>query len=112
MPGGGHFLLKRAGRGGLILFSVAAMFILGLMMRGAMFQPQTGDILTMIIYCGGFVGDLASGLFYLMATWFGYNQADMAGHVHDYGTKFLVAAGLLNILGMVDAFEIATGRKD
>lgn len=112
VPGGGHFLLKRSGRGGLILFSVASMFILGLMMRGAMFQPQTGDILTMIIYCGGFVGDLASGLFYLLATWFGYNQPDVAGHVHDYGTKFLVAAGLLNILGMVDAYEIATGKKD
>jgi hypothetical protein len=112
IPGGGHFLLKRQGRGGLILFSVTSMFLLGLMMRGAMFQPQTGDILTMIIYCGGFIGDLASGLLYLMATWFGYSQQDVAGHVHDYGTKFLVAAGLLNILGMVDAFEIATGRKD
>lgn len=112
VPGGGHFLLKRTGRGGLILFSVLSMFLLGLMMRGAMFQPQTGDILTMIIYCGGFIGDLASGLLYLMATWFGYNQPDAAGHVHDYGTKFLVAAGLLNILGMVDAYEIATRRKD
>ena len=112
VPGGGHFLLKRTGRGGLILFSVVSMFLLGLMMRGAMFQPQSGDILTMIIYCGGFVGDIASGLLYMMATWFGYNQPDMAGHVHDYGTKFLVAAGLLNILGMVDAFEIATRKKD
>lgn len=112
VPGGGHFLLKRTGRGGLILFSVLAMFLLGLMMRGAMFQPQTGDILTTIIYCGGFIGDLASGLLYLLAIWFGYNQPDMAGHVHDYGTKFLVAAGLLNILGMVDAFEIATHKKD
>src|ERR1700681_3941349 len=112
IPGGGHFLLKRTGRGALLLVSVLSMFLLGLMMRGAMFQPQTGDILTMIIYCGGFIGDLASGLLYLMATWFGYSQQDVAGHVHDYGTKFLVAAGLLNILGMVDAFEIATGRKD
>jgi hypothetical protein len=42
----------------------------------------------------------------------GYAQPDMAGHVHDYGTKFLVGAGLLNVLGMVDAFEIATGKKD
>ena len=39
-------------------------------------------------------------------------QPDVAGHVHDYGTKFLVAAGLLNVLGMVDAYEIATGQKD
>lgn len=112
VPGGGHFLLKRPGRGGLILLSVAAMFLLGLMMRGAMFQPQSGDLLTTVIYTGGFIGDLASGLLYFLATWLGYNQPDMAGHVHDYGTKFLVAAGLLNILAMVDAYEIAKGRKD
>lgn len=112
IPGGGHFLLKRHGRGGLILLSVVVMFLLGLMMRGAMFHPQTGDLLTTIIYCGGFVGDLASGLLYLFANWLGYAQPDVAGHVHDYGTKFLVAAGLLNILAMVDVYEIATGKKN
>ena len=111
VPGGGHFLLRRPGRGGVLFGSVALMFLLGLMMRGTMFQPQTGDVLTTVIYVGGFIGDLASGIFYLLATWLGYNQPDVAGHVHDYGTKFLVGAGLLNILAMVDAFEIATGRK-
>jgi len=112
IPGGGHFLLKRNGRGALLFASVLAMFLLGLAMRGAMFQPQTGDILTTIIYVGGFIGDLASGLLYLLTVWLGYSQPDVAGHVHDYGTKFLVAAGLLNILAMVDAYEIATGKKD
>ena len=112
IPGGGHFLLRRTGRGGIILGAVALMFLMGLLMRGSMFQPQTGDLLSTVIYCGGFIGDLASGILYLLATWLGYNQPDIAGHVHDYGTKFLVAAGLLNVLAMVDAFEIATGRKD
>ena len=112
VPGGGHFLLKRHGRGGLLLFSVASMFLLGLMMRGPMFHPQGGDLLTVIIYYGGFLGDLASGLLYLLSVWLGYNQPDVAGHVHDYGAKFLVAAGLLNILAMVDAWEIATGKKN
>ncbi len=112
VPGAGHFLLKRPGRGALILASVVSMFLLGLMMRGAMFQPQTGDLLTTIIYVGGFVGDLASGLLYLLTNWLGYNQPDVAGHVHDYGTKFLVGAGLLNVLAMVDAYEIASGKKD
>ena len=37
---------------------------------------------------------------------------EVAGHVHDYGTKFLVAAGLLNVLAMVDTYEIASGKKD
>ena len=112
IPGGGHFLLKRPGRGGLIAASVAAMFLLGLMMRGALFQPQGGDLLTTVIYYGGFIGDLMSGLLYFVTVWLGYSQPDVAGHVHDYGTKFLVAAGLLNVLAMVDAYEIASGKKD
>ena len=112
IPGGGHFLLKRPGRGALLLGSVLLMFLLGLMMRGTMFQPQRGDLLTTIIYTGGFLGDLASGLLYLLTIWLGYSQPDAAGHVHDYGTKFLVAAGLLNILAMVDAYEIASGQKE
>lgn len=112
VPGAGHFLLKRPGRGALISGSVVVIFLFGLLMRGAMFQPKTDDLLTTVIYVGGFIGDLASGLLYLLSVWLGYSQPDMAGHVHDYGTKFLVAAGILNILAMVDAYEIATGKKD
>jgi TM2 domain-containing membrane protein YozV len=112
LPGGGHFYLKRTGRGLLLLLAVTGMFLCGLMMRGAMFHPQTGDLLTTLINTGGFIGDVCSGVLYLLSVWLGYNQPDMAGAVHDYGTKFLVTAGLLNILAMVDAFEIAAGRKN
>ncbi len=111
VPGGGHFFLKKAGRGTLLLVSITLMFVLGLMMRGMMFTPQTGDLLTTVIYYGGFIGDLASGALYLIAIMFGYNVPDMPGDVHDYGTKFLVTAGLLNILAMVDSYEIAAQRK-
>ncbi|HEX3747975.1 MAG TPA: DUF6677 family protein [Bryobacteraceae bacterium] len=112
VPGGGHLLLKRTGRGVLLMSSITVMFVCGLMMRGAMFQPETGDLLTTLINVGGFIGDVASGILYLLSQWLGYSQIDMAGAVHDYGTKFLVTAGLLNILAMVDVFEIAVRRKD
>ncbi len=112
IPGGGHLLLKRTGRGLLLMLSITGMFVSGLMMRGAMFQPQTGDLITTVINTGGFIGDVCSGILYLLTVWFNYGQADMAGAVHDYGTKFLVTAGLLNVLAMVDAYEIAAGRKD
>src|SRR6266478_607601 len=111
IPGGGHLLLKRTGRAVLIMASVTLMFLFGLFMRGSMFTPQSGDLLTILINYGGFIGDMASGILYLMATWMGYNQPDVAGHVYDYGTKFLVSAGLLNVLAMVDAYEIAAGKK-
>src|SRR5580692_1071632 len=112
IPGGGHFLQKRTGRGALILASVTLMFLFGLFMRGMMFAPEKGDILTTLINYGGFLSDLASGALYFAASMFGYNTPDMPGAVHDYGTKFLVTAGLLNILAIVDAYEIAIGKKD
>jgi len=112
IPGGGHFLLKRPGRGILLFLSISGMFVCGLMMGGYMFQPQVGDLLTTLINTGGFIGNLCGGLLYLMTVAFGYSQVDTPGHVHDYGTKFLVTAGLLNLLAMVDAFEIAARRKD
>jgi uncharacterized protein DUF6677 len=112
VPGGGHFLLKRPARGAILAASVAIVFLLGLMMRGTLFQPESGDLLTTVIYYGGFIGDLLGGILYFLTVWLGYSQPDLPGHVHDYGTKFLVAAGLLNLLAIVDAYEIATGRKD
>ena len=113
VPGAGHFMLKKAGRGALLFGSVLLMFLFGLFMRGMMFTPEKGpDYLTSLINYGGFVSNLAAGGMYLLAAMFGYAQPDLPGDGHDYGTKFLVTAGLLNILAMVDAFEIATGKKD
>jgi hypothetical protein len=111
VPGAGHFLLGRQGRGVLIFISVTTMFVLGLMMRGPMFQPQGGDLLTTIIYYGGFLAHIASGALYFIAIALGYNQPDVAGHVYDYGSKFLVGAGLLNVLALVDIYELGTGKK-
>src|SRR5215469_8606330 len=100
IPGGGHLFLKRTGRGVLLLVAITGMFTCGLMMRGAMFQPQSGDLLTTVINTGGFASDDASGLLYLLSFSFGYTKRDMPGAFHDYGTKFLVTAGLLNIFPM------------
>ncbi|MBI1895653.1 MAG: hypothetical protein HYZ57_19885 [Acidobacteria bacterium] len=111
LPGAGHILQKKTTRGFLLAASVVFMFLFGLMMRGAFFEPMGGDLLTIIIYYGGFIGNIASGVLYILAVALGYNQPDVAGHVHDYGTKFLVAAGLINVLAMVDAYEIAVGKK-
>jgi hypothetical protein len=88
------------------------MFLLGLMMRGAMFQPQGDDMLTRVIYYGGYLAHIITGLPYFLTTALGYNQQDTPGLVYDYGSKFLVGAGLLNVLAMVDAYEIAKGMKD
>jgi hypothetical protein len=112
IPGSGHFLLGRRGRAAIIFVAVALTFVLGLLMRGPLFHPGGIDLLSRLIQFGGFIGNLASGLFYFLTIWLGYSQPDVAGHAPDYGSKFLVAAGLLNILAMVDAYEISTKQKD
>lgn len=112
IPGAGHFLVGRRGRGIIVFLTVLATFAVGLLMYGPMFHPGGTDVLTRLINTGGFIGDLANGLFYFVAVGCGYAQPDAGGHSSDYGSKFLVVAGLLNILAMVDAYEIATRQKD
>lgn len=113
VPGSGHLLLRKYGRAAIIFVTVAVTFVFGLLLRGPMFHPNgTGDVLSIVIQYGGFVGDLCNGLFYFLAIWLGYSAADTPGYGPDYGSKLLVAAGLLNVLAMVDAYEIVTRKKD
>jgi hypothetical protein len=113
VPGAGHFFVGRKGRALIIFVTVSVCFAVGLLMRGPFFEPSSGgDVLTRVVQYGGFLGDLANGLLYFAAAWFGYGPPQSAGHNADYGSKFLVCAGLLNILAMVDAYEIAVREKD
>lgn len=113
IPGSGYFLLGRRGRGAIVSATVVVCFVIGLLLRGPMFQPTgTGDVLSRLVQYGGFIADVASGIPYFLAVWLGYAQPDRAGHDADYGSKLLVAAGLMNILAMVDVYEIAMRRKD
>lgn len=113
IPGAGHLLVGRRGRGAIVLVTVLISFACGLLLRGPMFQPtSTGDVLSRLIQYGGYLGNLAAGLPYFLAVWGGYAAPDAAGHDPDYGSKFLVAAGLINVLAIVDAYEIATRQKD
>jgi hypothetical protein len=111
LPGGGHFYLRKWNRGVLLLGAIAGMFVFGLLMRGRMFEPISGDLLTTVVNWGGYIGDVATGALYFLANWLGYQQPQLASAVADYGTKFLVCAGLLNILAIIDAYEIAVGEK-
>ncbi len=113
VPGSGHFLLGRRGRAAIIFCAVLAAFAIGVGMQGPFFAPvANGDVLSKLIQYGGIAGDIANGLLYFIASFAGYGPPDGPGHASDYGSKFIVCAGLLNILGIVDAYEIATRKKD
>ena len=107
LPGGGHFLQRRWGRGALLLGAIGLMFFLGLAMGGRFFQPAPGNLVESLAY----LGDLGSGLFYLGAKFLGYHVSPSASPSADYGTKFLLVAGLLNVLCILDAYDIAVGNK-
>lgn len=111
IPGAGHYYLKLRVHAAVLLVTIVGMFLTGILMQGRMFEPSNSDLFTTVMTYGGYVADLCTGLLYFLTVGLGYHQETLPGAVHDYGTKFIVCAGLLNILAMVDAYEIASGRK-
>jgi hypothetical protein len=107
VPGAGHLLLGKWIRAGLLMVSILAMFAIGIALQGKVYTPNTGEPLDML----GFVGDLGAGVLYGLARLLGWGQAPVLIAVADYGTKFIVVAGLLNIAAAVDAHSLASGRK-
>jgi hypothetical protein len=107
IPGAGHFIQKRWIRGLLLLASVAGLFLFGLAMQGKVYKSNTGDLLDIL----GFIGDLGAGAFYFAARIFDLGGTAITSANADYGTKYIVVAGLLNIMAAVDAYHIAIGKK-
>jgi hypothetical protein len=107
VPGAGHLLTGRWIRALLLFVSIAAMYWLGIAMQGKLYLPNTGDILDML----GFVGDLGNGLFYAIGRIFDLGSTPVQLATADYGTKFIVVAGLLNFISAVDAHNLRIGRK-
>jgi hypothetical protein len=107
VPGLGHILQKRWIRGFLLMASIIPMFLLGLAMQGKVYSPNTGDILDML----GFIGDVGAGGMYILSKSLGWGEGAIFRATADYGTKFIVAAGLLNVICAVDAFHIALRKK-
>jgi hypothetical protein len=107
IPGAGHFMLRKWIRGTLIAVSILGMFFIGLALKGKIYTPNTGEILDIL----NFAGDVGNGILYVLARIFDLGTAAVQVATADYGTKFIVVAGLLNIISAVDAHSLATGRK-
>ena len=107
VPGLGHVLTKHWIRAALLFVSITSMFTLGVMMQGRLYQSNMGDVLEML----GFAGDLGCGSLYILGRIMDLGHGAVQVATADYGTKFIVVAGLLNIISAVDAHSLATGRK-
>lgn len=107
IPGAGHMIQKRWIRGVLLLISIATLFVLGLMMQGRIYKANGGDILDIL----GFIGDMGAGGLYIVTLAQDWGQGAIAFATADYGTKFMIVAGLLNFIAVADAYHIAIGKK-
>ena len=107
IPGAGHLIQKRWGRGLLLMGSVVIMFVLGLLMQGRVYKPNGGDILDIL----GFVGDIGAGGLYIVTRALDVGHGIVAHATADYGTKFIIVSGLLNFISVADAYHIAIGKK-
>jgi hypothetical protein len=106
IPGAGHFLLRKWGRGALLSASIIAMFALGIGMNGKLYTGAH-DILDLL----GLVGDLGNGLLYFVSRALSLGADQILVTTGDYGSRFIVVAGLLNVIAAVDAHNLRTGRQ-
>jgi hypothetical protein len=107
VPGLGHAVMKMWGRAVTCFLTVGLLVILGAGMRGNVFTSSGNDAFDTL----GYLADLGTGTFYLLARTLETNGADVSHAGGDYGTRFLATAGVLNLLAALHAYEAARGRK-
>jgi hypothetical protein len=107
VPGLGHLILGRWRRALAFLISVGALAITGYLLRGNIFPSHSSDAFGRL----GFIADAGTGIFYYLARFFERVGPDVSRAAGDDGTRFIAAAGLVNLLSAFDAYEIAAGRR-
>jgi len=107
VPGAGHLWLGRHSKGVLFLIALPVMFLVGLALGGRLFHIEFAEPLVGLAA----VADLGIGALYVVASALGYGAGDVRAVTYEYGNAFLIVAGLLNLLVVIDARDIALGRK-
>jgi len=107
VPGLGHALLRRWVRATGFFVAVGGLAIVGYLMRGEVFGPHAHESFGTL----GFLADAAAGGFYFLAHAIETAGPDISRATGNYGTRFVAAAGLVNLIGAIDAVETALGRR-
>ena len=116
IPGAGHLLLGRIGRGFLLMALLAGSFFFGLALHGKLYVPVAADPPSMfhfdLISILWSFAQIGAGLCYMVARVIGLGiVARPESPTFEYGNTFMFLAGLLNYLVMMDALDIAAGRR-
>jgi hypothetical protein len=108
LPGAGHLFLGRTRKGLFFLGAIGTLFALGVAMD-ARLKMYLGldDPLSLLRS----LAQMAMGLPYFVARWLGFELGDVRSITHEYGNTFTEVGGLLNVLVMLEAHDIALGRK-
>jgi hypothetical protein len=107
LPGLGHLFLGRYRRGLLYSFLILFMFGFGLWLEGSLSRPLPGSLLSKLAT----VADMGVGPLYWVAWAAGWASGRVAAATHELGNTFHWSAGVLNMLLLLDAHDIALGRK-
>jgi hypothetical protein len=107
IPGIGHLWLGRRTKGLLFFAALTLMFAIGLAVQGQLFPFQMADPLPGLAA----MAELGIGLPYMLANAMGYGAGDVRAVTYEYGNTYIVVAALLNLLVVIDAYDIAVGRK-
>jgi hypothetical protein len=107
VPGAGHLWLGRRTKGLVFLVALPLMFTIGLAIRGRLFPFELSDPLVGL----SALANLGIGATYFVASALGYGTGDVRAVTYEYGNAFLIVAGLLNMLVVIDAYDVAQGRK-
>jgi hypothetical protein len=103
LPGLGHAIQKMWGRAAACFLAVGLLVLIGSGMRGNLFQSGDTDAFGRL----GYIADVGTGGFYWLAKWLEVKGPDVSRAGGDYGTRFLAAAGVLNLLAALPAYEAA-----
>ena len=108
VPGLGHLLLRRWSKAAVYFLCVGGLAMAGLVMRGGVFAAGAEDMFDRL----GFFADIGSGVFYFLAHAIQTAGPDVAHATGDYGTRMFATAGMINLLTVLEAYEIGRGRRN
>ena len=112
VPGLGHLLLGRWGRALTFVVAVAGLGLTGFALRGNVFHLEPGGFRADPFNFLGSLADLGMGALYFISDWFQKAGPDVSRAAGDYGTRVIATAGIINLLAVIDAYEIASHKKD
>ena len=107
VPGAGHFYLGRRGRAVAFFCITLFLFLVGLSIDGRLYTFEPGNILSVLAT----IGSMGLGLPYFIARMMGAH-GDITSITFEYGTAFMLTAGLMNLLLVLDSFDISEERKE